>query len=261
MTAAIETIHTDRPGIPFTRLLKVELRKMFDTRAGRWLMISIAITAVVAAASVIAFAPDSAITYGAFSQAFGIPLNILLPVVAILLVTGEWSQRSGLVTFTLVPHRASVIWAKAIAAIVVGTVAVTLAFAIGALGNLVGAAINGVDPVWDVELVQYFTIGLTFLLALLLGFALGALFRSTAAAIVGYFVYGFVVPTIFGVLAAFQEWFRDLQPWVDFNFAQIPLFEGNPSGEEWAHLGTSGLIWFVLPLTAGVLLIMRSEVK
>ena len=43
MTAAVETIHIDRPGIPFTRLVKVELRKMFDTRAGRWLMISIAV--------------------------------------------------------------------------------------------------------------------------------------------------------------------------------------------------------------------------
>ena len=109
--------------------------------------------------------------------------------------------------------------------------------------------------------MQHLTIGLSFILALLLGFALGALFRNTPAAIVGYFVYGFIVPTIFGILAAFQEWFRDLQPWIDFNFAQTPLFEGNTSGEEWAQLGTSGLIWFVLPLTAGVLLILRSEVK
>lgn len=261
MSATAIEIDTTRPGIPFARLLRVELRKMFDTRAGRWLMISIAVTAAIAAASVIAFAPDDAITYGVFSQAFGIPLNILLPVVAILLVTGEWSQRSGLVTFTLVPHRASVIWAKAIAALIVGVVAVILAFAIGAVGNVIGAAINGVDLVWDVSTAQYFTIGLTFLLALLLGFALGALFRSTAAAIVGYFVYGFVIPTIFGVLAAFQDWFADLQPWVDLNFAQIPLFEGNPTGEQWAQLGTSGLIWFVIPLTAGVLLILRSEVK
>ena len=28
--------------MPFTRLVQVELRKMFDTRAGRWLLISIA---------------------------------------------------------------------------------------------------------------------------------------------------------------------------------------------------------------------------
>lgn len=258
---AIESISTDRPGISFTRLLSVELRKMFDTRAGRWLMISIAVLAVIAAVSVIAFAPDSAITYGTFGTAFGVPLNILLPVVAIMSVTAEWGQRTGLTTFTLVPHRASVIWSKVAAAVIVGLVAVVFAFVVGALGNIVGAAINGLDPVWDIDLAQFFTISLSFILALLLGFALGALFRNTAAAIVGYFVYGFVLPAVFGILAAFQDWFKDLQPWIDFNFAQTPLFEGDLNGEQWAQLGTSGLIWFVLPLAAGVMLILRSEVK
>ncbi len=257
----MESIHTDRPGIPFSRLLKVELRKMFDTRAGRWLMISIGVLAVIATISVIAFAPDSAITYGTFATAFGVPLNILLPVAAILLVTGEWSQRSGLTTFTLVPNRGSIIWAKALAAVLVGVVSIIFAFVVGALGNVLGAAINGVDPVWDVKVEQFFTITLSSILALLLGFTLGALFRNTAAAIVGYFVYGFVLPTIFGILAAFQDWFKDLQPWIDFNFAQTPLFDGNLGGQEWAQLGVSGLIWLVLPLALGVMLIMRSEVK
>ena len=37
-----------RPAIPFSRLVSVELRKMVDTRAGRWLLISIAgLTALV----------------------------------------------------------------------------------------------------------------------------------------------------------------------------------------------------------------------
>ena len=36
----------------------VELRKMFDTRSGFWLMASIVITAVLATGAVIIFAPD-----------------------------------------------------------------------------------------------------------------------------------------------------------------------------------------------------------
>ena len=35
-----------------------------------------------------------------------------------------------------------------------------------------------------------------------------------------------MLPTIFGLLAATQEWFDDLQPWVDFNYAQSALFDG-----------------------------------
>ena len=87
--------------IPFTRVLWVELTKMFDTRSGFWLMMGIAISAVLATASVIVFAPDNAQTYDNFGAAIGIPMVILLPIIAILSVTSEWSQRSGLTTFTL----------------------------------------------------------------------------------------------------------------------------------------------------------------
>ena len=60
-------------------------------------------------------------------------------------------------------------------------------------------------------------------LGLMMGFMLGVLIRNSAGAIVGYFVYSFVLPTLFGLLAAIQDWFRDLQGWVDFNFAQAAL--------------------------------------
>ena len=114
--------------IPSTRLVTIELRKMFDTRAGRWLLISIAVLSVLAAVAVVLFADDNFIKYSSFATAFGVPLGILLPVVAILSVTGEWSQRSGLVTFTLTPRRGAIINAKIVAAIVVGVVSVLLAF-------------------------------------------------------------------------------------------------------------------------------------
>ena len=42
------TIDTSREGVPFARLVKVELRKMFNTRSGFWLMASILIVAALA---------------------------------------------------------------------------------------------------------------------------------------------------------------------------------------------------------------------
>lgn len=65
---------------------------------------------------------------------------MILPIIAILAVTGEWSQRSGLTTFTLMPSRERVIGAKAIATLLVGLGAVSVAFAAGALGNVAGSA-------------------------------------------------------------------------------------------------------------------------
>ena len=103
-------------------------------------------------AAVILFAPDDELTYYTFAAAIGFPMTVILPMIAILAVTGEWSQRTGLTTFTLVPHRGRVIRAKAIAAVAVGVAAILLAFAIGALGNVLGTAITGTDLVWDVSL-------------------------------------------------------------------------------------------------------------
>jgi hypothetical protein len=234
---------------------------MFDTRSGFWLLASIAILAALATIGVILWLPDANMGYGAFGAAVGVPIAILLPIMAILSVTGEWSQRTGLTTFTLVPHRSQVILAKAIAAIVVGVVSMLVAFAIAAVGNVVGSALNGVDVSWDTTLGDFFRIILANTLGLLVGFMLGVLIRSTPGAIVAYFVYSFVLPSIFGALAAFQDWFKDIQLWIDFGAAQAPLFEGSPTGEQWAQIGVSGLIWLVLPLTIGIWAVLRSEVK
>lgn len=248
--------------IPFTRVLQVELIKMFDTRSGFWLMIGMAASALIATGAVIAFAPDDQIVYDNFGAAIGIPMVFLLPVMAILSVTSEWSQRSGLTTFTLVPHRNRVLAAKAIVAIAVGAVAIGVALAIGALGNVVGAAIVGVDPVWDISLTQALTLVFANVMNLMIGFMLGVLIRNSPGAVVGYFVYGFVLPPLTMLLAELNDWWRDAQPWLDFNYAQSPLYDdGGITSTDWAHLAVSGSIWLLLPLAVGLFLVRRSEVK
>lgn len=248
--------------VPFGRLLRVELRKMFDTRAGFWLLASIVITATLATAAVVAFAPDEELTYGSFGAAVGVPMAVILPILAALSVTGEWSQRSGLTTFTLVPHRHRVIAAKALGSVLIGVTAIPVAFAVGALGNLIGPAIAGTDPVWDMSLTMYWQITLGNVLGLLMGFMLGVLLRSSAAAVVTYFVYSFVLPPLTELLAATQEWYGDVRGWVDPNFAQGQLFNDYAlTATQWAHLGVTSLIWLVVPLAVGVALVLRSEVK
>jgi ABC-2 type transport system permease protein len=254
-----QTASDVRP-IPMTRVVGVELRKMFDTRSGFWLMTSIVITAVVASGAVIIFGKDGDQSYGSFAQAFGIPMSVILPIVAILAITAEWSQRSGLTTFTLVPHRGRVVGAKALATAVVATVSMASAFAIGAVGTVVGSAIHGTDVVWDVSLSQALYITAGYSLGMAMGFMLGALIRNSAGAIVGYFVYSFVLPTLSGLLAT-QDWWRHTQPWVDFSNDQFRLYDGGLSAQEWAQTGVAGLIWLVIPLTVGVVMLMRSEVK
>ncbi|MCW2814390.1 MAG: family transporter protein [Nocardioides sp.] len=255
------TTRPDFDPIPFSRVVSVELRKMFDTRSGSWLMASIGILAVLATAAVVAFAPDDEMTYETFASAIGIPMTVLLPVIAVLSVTSEWSQRTGLTTFTFVPGRGRVIAAKALCSVGVGVVSIALAAAIGALGNVAGTAIAGVDTVWNVSATELALIALAQVIGLLVGFTLGVLLRSSAAAIVGYFIYAFVLAGLTELLAASQEWFADARGWIDFNYAQVPLFDGAPDATEWAQLGVTSFVWLVVPLAIGLRLVMRSEVK
>ena len=64
-----------------------------------------------------------------------------------------------------------------------------------------------------------------------------------------------------GLLAANQQWFADLQPWVDYTYAQNPLYNGTLTGEQWQHLAVSGALWFILPMAVGLVLVRRAEVK
>ena len=153
-------------------------------------------------------------------------MTIILPIIAVLSVTSEWSQRSGLATFTLVPHRGRVVLAKAVAAVLVTVPATAVAFAVGAVGNVIGTALADVPTVWDQSLVDvgYFAAGQTLLL--LVGFVLGALIRNSSGAIVAYMLYGFVVPGLLAFLAFNQDWFADARPWLDAKYNQDALLRG-----------------------------------
>lgn len=259
-TTAPTTTTTHSP-IPFTRILGVELRKMFNTRSGFWMMASILILAVIATAATIIFAPTDQMEYGNFAGAIGTPMAVILPIVAILSVTSEWSQRNALTTFTLVPGRQRVVTAKLVLTIAIGFVSMVVALAVGALGNVVGTAIAGVDPVWDFSLREFGQIVLANEIGMLIGFMLGVLLRSSPAAIVGYFVYSLVLPTISGALASSQEWYADNAGWIDLNWTTYKLFDSTLTSTEWTQLGVTVTAWLIIPLLVGLALVRKAEIK
>src|SRR3954468_4886281 len=129
--------------IPMSRLLKVELRKMVDTRAGMWLMIAIGAITVVAVVIFGLAADQKDRTFGNFMGFTGTPQGVLLPVLGILLVTQEWSQRTAMVTFTLEPRRSRTLAAKVYAALLLGLAAFVVAVGVATLATVV---FGGTDP-------------------------------------------------------------------------------------------------------------------
>ena len=253
---------TRTPGrVPLVRLVRVELRKSFGTRSGRWLLASLGLAAVLTTGAIIAWAPTSELAYSEFALAIGVPMTIILPIIATLSVTSEWTQRSGLATFTLVPRRGRVMLAKAIAAVLVTIPATVAAFGAGAAGNVLGAWMTESPAVWDQSIanVGYFAVGQTLLL--LVGFVLGALIRNSSGAIVAYMVYALVAPGLLALLAFNQDWFADTRPWVDAKYNQDAFLRGDLTGDGWSHLAVSTVVWLVVPMVIALMNVIRSEVK
>lgn len=271
------TTHLATPGfdvsgtapVPLGRLVQVELRKLVDTRSGRWLLIIQALLIVAASliVAIVAAVNDDDLRFMDFTAIAGGVMGILLPVMGILAITSEWSQRTNMATFTLEPRRARVVTAKLIAAVVAALVSVVVAIVIGYLATA-GAAALGVDVDWaaDGELLAGFTI--SQLLGLLTGFAFGTLVLNTPGAIVCFFAYFTLVPTVLAVAGELMGWFEDVRPWIDFADAQVPLTDFGQDDDElgfaaihWGQFATSGLLWFVLPLGLGINRMLRAEVK
>jgi ABC-2 type transport system permease protein len=253
---------TGTPGIPFTRLFKVELRKAFDTRAGRWLVgvtAGIALVADLIIAIVLA-AKDENLAYGDLVAGAAFVCSVLLPVLGIMLVTSEWSQRTAMTTFSLEPRRMRIVMAKMLAGVALTAFVIAFALVVGVLCNLLYAAFGG-SLDWTFGWSGFFAFIATQTMAMLGGFALACLLLNTPAAIVVFFVYKWVLPGLFAIGAALMAWFNDLVDWIDFQSAQNRLFDGGLTSTEWGQLVVSGVIWLVVPLVIGLWRIQRAEVK
>jgi ABC-2 type transport system permease protein len=234
-------------------LVKVELRKMIDTRAGMWLLISIAALTLLILVIFLINADDK--SFANAMQASAIPQGILLPVLGILLVTQEWSQRTGMVTFTLEPHRGKVLWAKVAAAVLFGLAAVVLSLVVASLVTAVGGTPGAWDGVTVGVVLQYV---LLEILGVVGGLVFGLLLLNSAAAI----VLSFAIPIAFSILTSLWKALSHAQPWIDPGTAQTPLQNGDSlSSTQWGHLAVSSLIWIVLPFVVGMWRVLRAEVK
>jgi ABC-2 type transport system permease protein len=240
-----------RPGLG--RLVAVELRKMVNTRAGFWLQVAtVAITVIaVILRSVVGDAADH--TFAAVLNVAVKPAAVLLPVAGILLVTSEWSQRTGMITFALVPVRSRVLGTKLIASLVLALAMLVMSVAVAAGGALVASP--GVDGTWSdvAPLIAQSAVYLTA--GMVTGVAFGAILLASAPAIVALFA----LPIAWTAVASLS-FFADAAPWLDTRLALGPMPQEVMSTTQWAHAGTALALWMLLPLLIGTWRITRREV-
>lgn len=242
----------DRPGLG--RLALVELRKMTDTRAGFWLLLATAaLTVLVAVVACLVLPGDERNLRNLLSVTVQ-PASILMPIVGILLVTSEWSQRTAMVSFALVPQRSRVLVAKLLAGLTLSAIA----FALGAVVALLATAVAGADEgeIWSLSGAVLGQIGFSVLVSMLTGIGFGALLLASAPAIVLYFV----LPTAWSAVGSISA-VEGAARWLDTSRTMSPMFEESLSSLQWARVATSLALWMALPIALGFRRVTRSDVR
>ncbi len=258
--------------IPFGRLVGVEWRKMIDTRSGVWLLaITGGLLALVLAIIVLVVGlNDYQVDARGLAQGFTLPISLLLPVFAILIVTSEWSQRTALTSFTLEPHRLRVLGAKLVAVSCLALATIVVAMLLGALTNVLCAAVTGNPLEWNLDASELVWTVVSQLAFFAMGYALACLLLNTPGAIAVFYVVALLLPImLWSTLYAIFDWAKDVLPWIDINTAITPLMSGadilgEPVDVElinYVQGAWTVVLWVGIPVTLGLWRILRAEVK
>jgi ABC-2 type transport system permease protein len=272
MSTTSTMIDTTRPAIGFGRLVRVELRKMTDTRAGRALVI-ITLGLVLLAAGIMLLVAALDDGFGATASDFAGVLQfvslLILPVFAVMITTSEWTQRTHLTTFTLEPRRSRVVLAKAAATAIFSLITLVIAIIAGAASNAATSLFDH-EPVWNFGLTDLLWSLLLQFLLIFSAFALGLAILNTASAIALFYVAAIMLRFIvYPIMIGIFSWFTDLVPFLDMFFAIAvaqtgeDINEGQAVGDIARYLPVvvSATIWLVIPTLLGWLRATRSEIK
>jgi ABC-2 type transport system permease protein len=241
---------------PTLRLLVlVELRKSSDTRAGRWLIAVIAFVAIAGVVLLLAFGKAGNKNFDDFAYTAQLPMGLLLPVLGSLAMTGEWSQRSALTTFALVPNRARVLLAKLLGLLSLALVLVVASLVAAALATLIGSAGGGSH--WGGVLAIIARCGLFECLAVLIGAAFGLALLNAPAAIVAFFL----LPTLLTGLVSLIAALRGPVMWLNLVANISHLLGDDLTAGVWGRMAVSVAVWGVLPLAFGVARVQRREIS
>lgn len=186
--------------------------------------------------------------------------QVILGILGVLLVTGEYSSGMIRASLAAVPRRLPVLWAKAVVIGVVSVVAAVPsafgAFLIGqrVLGDGANASLSDTGVLRAV-----LGTGLYLAAIALLGVAIGALLRNAAASIGVLFVLLLVAPGLLGLVLP-DSWSDAIVPYLPSNagssFASVTATDGMLS----AGAGAAVLVaWIVVLLGAAAVQLRRRD--
>ncbi|TBN57102.1 ABC transporter permease [Glaciihabitans arcticus] len=194
-----------------------------------------------------------------FGTTFGV---LVVAVLGVLVISGEYTTGMARSTFTAVPKRLGALAAKAVV-LFVSTFVVGLisSVASGALAFFVLAS-NGVHPEITGEVVTGVLLASLYLAAVsLFALGLGTILRSSAGGIAAALGVLLLLPTILMVFASVTqaEWAANLIPYLLVNAGEAMILPSADGLALWESALTVGL-WAAVPLAIGAVLLKRRDV-
>ncbi|TCC31884.1 ABC transporter permease [Kribbella speibonae] len=242
-------------GQSFLKLVTIELRKSVNTRSGRFLIAAILLLAIAAITWQLTHLPDQGpVGFDFFFGAASTGVMLLLPVIGVMAMTSEWTQRTALTTFTLSPRRIRVQLAKFVSAVVLTAAVLTGVVGLTFVGTALAGAVSDLDTTYAGLGGQLAGGYLSAALNVVMAAAFGAVIAQTAAGILVYFI----APTAWSL--AGPALFKDNANWLDVFGALGRIAERDLHGMVPETLVAVG-VWIVLPTIVGLWASSRREVK
>ncbi|MDR6970331.1 ABC transporter permease subunit [Leifsonia shinshuensis] len=273
--------HTSLGHLNFARVVRSEWIKLWTLRSTFWTLISAVVLVVGIAALVAVAIPDKSTLVDRVSAAqraaveaqaadfaqtaatAGLTFaSLVIAVLGVLVISGEFSTGMIRSSFTAVPRRFPVFGAKTLVLFVVAflaglissaaswAVAVPILTAKGYTGDLFSS-----DTLWAI-------LGAGAYLGLVAVFALGvgAILKSTAGGIAGALGVLLVLPIIASLVGGLTrtQWVTDAQHYLISNAGSGMAGLANGDLEPWANVLTV-LVWAAVAFVGGALLLQRRD--
>ena len=272
-SAARATFVSAGSGLSFTGLLKSESIKLWSLRSTYWTY-SLVVVAALGIAVLMSFALSATAGFdpatGAtmpvdnaqifvIASTSGLVLGqLIVAVLGVLSISGEYSSGMIKSTLTAVPNRLPALWAKVIVlfafTVLIGLVSVVGSFLV-AVPRL--AAENISASLFDVDVLLPL-LGNVLFLALIAVFAvgIGAIVRSSAGGIATVLGIVLLLPTVVGLFSLAVEWVNDIVPYL-FTVAGSEMVYPNTMESWQAFLVV--MAWVVVSLGTAALLLKRRD--
>ncbi|MEV8376768.1 ABC transporter permease [Kribbella sp. NPDC056861] len=252
--AAVATALPPARGQSFLKLVAIELRKSVNTRSGRFLILGILALAVAALGWQLTHLNDGRQAFSSYLDAASTGVILLLPVIGVMAMTSEWTQRTALTTFTLSPRRIRVQVAKFVSAILLSAVVLSATTLLALAGTAIGGSVSGDGATYAGMGGALAGTYLTTALNVVMGAAFGAVIAQTAVAILVFFI----APTAWTL--AGPALFKSNADYLDVFGAFGRIAERDLHGMV-PQTATALAVWIVLPTIVGLWASSRREVK